>query len=270
MSWLDQYGLNVVPAEVASEPEWAASVLGSASAAELAQAQAELDMWSTMAFNGDDPFGSNQAGPPKETGLAAFANLPWGDHDGPFAAKSSDNHYHHHQHGSPLGLFSQLSAPPVVSSFHEPTTISPPETHSASDTPSDSVGQTISPPASRPKTGRKRSLSQSNGTHNPQSPLPSDSGSGTISNSGSNDDKDGERTGPLTEADKRRRNTEASARFRAKKRQREAQLRQDTSVLADRVANLEKIADSVRPRFLIDFPAFVGRALAGFSLCLPA
>lgn len=249
MSWLDQYGLNQIPAEVAAEPEWAASVLGSASAAELAQAQAELDMWSTMAFNGDDPFGSNQQGPPKEVSLPGLASLPWGEaHDEIFAKDSHHHTAHSHAHdlvhNSPLSIFSSLahSAPPTTSAFHSAATVSPPETHSTSHSAANS------PPTSRPTTGRKRSLSQAN-LHAPPSPLPSDTGSGSGSNSGLNEGEkregEVERTGPLSEVDKRKRNTEASARFRAKKKAREAQLRQDTSVLAERVANLEKIADSV-------------------------
>lgn len=238
MSWLDQYGLNIVPAEVAAEPEWAASVLGSASAAELAQAQAELDMWSTMAFNGEDPFGANQEGPVgKEAGggLAGLAGLPWGEED---------------SEGQPaLGMFAHLahSAPPTTSAFRHSTfsTVSPPETHSAPRSAAASR-----PPASRPPAARKRSLSQANlHGHAPPSPRPSENGSGSASGSGSGGEAeaevDADKNGPLSEADKRRRNTEASARFRKKKREREAQLRQDTTTLAERVANLEKIADSV-------------------------
>ncbi|GJN94632.1 hypothetical protein Rhopal_007715-T1 [Rhodotorula paludigena] len=45
--------------------------------------------------------------------------------------------------------------------------------------------------------------------------------------------------------DKRRRNTEASARFRAKKKLRDAELQQSSAALRDRVASLEKEKDSL-------------------------
>ncbi|GAA5982035.1 hypothetical protein JCM11641_004304 [Rhodosporidiobolus odoratus] len=52
-------------------------------------------------------------------------------------------------------------------------------------------------------------------------------------------------TADEVEEDKRRRNTEASARFRAKKKQRDAELQQSTAQLRERVANLEKEKESL-------------------------
>ena len=52
---------------------------------------------------------------------------------------------------------------------------------------------------------------------------------------------------PVTAAeDKRRRNTAASARFRAKKKEREAAMEQKAKILEDRVTDLERECESLR------------------------
>ncbi|KAI0784735.1 hypothetical protein C8Q75DRAFT_778705 [Abortiporus biennis] len=111
-----------------------------------------------------------------------------------------------------------------------PQTSSPQESSISSSSP---VTSTVVPPPKRARTARN-SISAPSEQSSPESPLSPDSDekfSGT----------------PLNAAeDKRRRNTAASARFRLKKKEREAALEKKAKELEVRVSELEKECEALR------------------------
>jgi hypothetical protein len=115
-------------------------------------------------------------------------------------------------------------APPLVS----------PISNASSSLPDISADK---PSAKRPRTARK-SISSSDKPNSPEAePIePAPDTSGTSSNAAA-----------LSAAeDKRRRNTAASARFRAKKKEREAALEKRSKELEGRVSELERECESLR------------------------
>lgn len=231
MSWLDQFNLNALPQDLTAQPGWDSSVLAAATAEELAQAQAELDSWANMSFSGEDALGVNHDSSLKDSFGAGYPHdFGWqGEHDGFAPRLESHNH-------SALGLYSHAS----TADFSSWSAGIDAPANSLNNTP---TTQIPSPHTVAPSNTRKRSRSAAS----PPSPPPSDTASGRSASISIEQEDRKEHVGPLSEVDKRKRNTEASARFRAKKRQREQELRQSTSVLQDKVTALEKAAEAVSP-----------------------
>lgn len=191
---------------------------------------AHLDLWTNLAFDSDEPLTSSKR------------KSPDNDHADPPNQDSHENAVVSPSDNVPLDISALLAgfgidplliptAPPApiqqVPSLAHLLALhaSPPSTSTASS-------PSVVPPSKRTRT-QKPSSSTDNYTSPPQSPeepTQFDPNSITLS---------------ATE-DKRRRNTAASARFRLKKKEREAALERRAKELEDRVVELERECEGLR------------------------
>ncbi|KZW01805.1 hypothetical protein EXIGLDRAFT_760412 [Exidia glandulosa HHB12029] len=186
-------------------------------AADLA---AQLDLWSTLTFSttDSDPLPGFGGLGSKASTLDDLVRL------GEEELAHEDSHQHHHSTSSTHQTtkdmdFAKLFGFPGSSPGVDPFVVSPQATVGS--------GSSSEPPAKKARA-RKQSVS--------------------VSVASPDDDKDGEDDGtPVTAAeDKRRRNTAASARFRAKKKEREAALERRAKELEVRVGELERECEALR------------------------
>lgn len=204
---------------------------------------AHLDLWTNLAFESDEPLAPHKrklddddddavlspTAPPNAPPLD-FNALLAGFGVGPILIPAP----------------AQQNAPPQAPSLAQLLALhahtSPyavPSPPSTTTTPSPSVPSAPNPPPSKRIRAQKPSPSTDDNTdpHSPTSapPSPEESTQSELNS-----------TAPSPAEDKRRRNTAASARFRLKKKEREAALERRAKELEDRVVELERECEGLR------------------------
>lgn len=183
---------------------------------------AQLDLWTNLAFQSDEPFVPRPLSPTSD------------EKDRPPYQQQQQTQLPPDFDINGLNFFNQFSidpflVPPTPNQAMQPLT----PAHNPPTSPTD----TDKPPSKRPRTARKsvsgEKFTTPEGDANELSPDTSSS-QNTFSAAFS------------ASEDKRRRNTAASARFRAKKKEREAALEKRSKELETRVSELERECESLR------------------------
>jgi len=198
-----------------------------ANPAHYPELDAQLDLWTNLAFQSDEPFVPRPLSPTSdEKNLSSYQTqqLPQD-----FDINS-------------LNFFNQFSidpflVPPTPNQTMPPTLVSP--VSNASLSPTSTTPD--KPSAKRPRTARK-SVSSSDKPTSPEA----DPVEPTPDESGTSNQNTFSAAAMSAAEDKRRRNTAASARFRAKKKEREAALEKRSKELESRVSELERECESLR------------------------
>ncbi|KAH7914945.1 hypothetical protein BJ138DRAFT_1142643 [Hygrophoropsis aurantiaca] len=265
MAPLNIHGLNVVHTTPSPVPPDSQDPL---SAPHFPDFSAHLDLWTNLAFESDEPL-IHSKGKRKSSDVLdnnSPTSLEATTHDGhenvisPSTSATSESHASYVANPAPpfdinslladFGIDPFLVAPtnPTQPPAQTPTAPSlaqllalhaaqngaypapPPPAQAAT-----SFQEAAQPPSKRARTHRNSVSSETLDPSNSPSVAESEVGQG-----------DGTATGFSAAEDKRRRNTAASARFRLKKKEREAALERRAKELEDRVSELERECEGLR------------------------
>ncbi|KAG2349892.1 hypothetical protein BDR05DRAFT_955729 [Suillus weaverae] len=255
MAPLNLQGLNLVHS-ASSAPQDTHDLLASSPFPDFS---AHLDLWTNLAFETDEPLAHNKGkrkavDESEEDTAASPLGLPTHDgHENVVHPASTTITPHSDVQASQFDL-NALLAGFGIDPFSLPRSVPAPAENVAAPSLAQLLalhtaqGGTYSvpppppvvhaQPASQPATKRARTSKSSASTEvsDPASPA-----------SPTGEETQGDYTNPLSAAeDKRRRNTAASARFRLKKKEREAALERRAKELEDRVVELERECEGLR------------------------
>ncbi|KAK4701893.1 hypothetical protein P7C70_g4340, partial [Phenoliferia sp. Uapishka_3] len=215
--------------------------------------QAQLEAWTNVSFDFDssNDFGSPESGLGK-AGLAGGDDMTGREYYGRGAGLDNYSLGLDDSFGSILGVDPLLAQVDPFSSLYAPASAvdnslligsAAPPALAANLHPSHAPLPSAAPVSvvafeSKVPAAKKRRASTSVGSASPETPVAESVTAGP--------DGDDELNAVAVEEDKRRRNTAASARFRIKKKQREAALESTAKELRDKVASLEREVDTLR------------------------
>jgi hypothetical protein len=229
-------GLNLVHTHPHSVPAHDTDIQDLISSPHFQELEAQLDLWTNLAFQSDEPLVQSHSHPPSPAT--------------PFDLNSFISGFNQNGY-PPVPLDPPPTNPPQhintaslaqILALQGVTPASFAALHSAAAAGSDGTDpQKKTPPAKRHRT-RKSSISTVDNDSEPPSPA-----NGLVSNIITGAGNSNGTGTPLTAAeDKRRRNTAASARFRLKKKEREAALESKAKELEVKVVELERECEALR------------------------